>query len=159
MLAYSGTDHDTTHVGPPLCVVHRPAAVHTPRDALAARRSQCAMLRLAPVPRARLQIGDWTVVDGEGHPTGTSTIRADLDGCAVIENWVSPDGAVRGRNVDAYNAEDTHWHRFFVDNRGHVHDFAGITTGAAVQYEGTSHAPDGADVRHRLTIRQDSPIG
>jgi hypothetical protein len=102
-------------------------------------------------------IGHWTVVDSDGHPIGTSSIQSDLNGCVVIENWVAPDGAARGRNVDAYNAEDQRWHRFFVDNRGHVHDFEGVSAGNSVRYEGLSTGPNGEQVRHRLTIRKEGP--
>ena len=96
-------------------------------------------------------IGTWTITDPSGTDRGTATIAYSLDGCAVQETWSAPDGH-RGTNIDAYSADDRHWHRLFVDNKGHVHTFAGDTNGASIRYFGDSKGPNGSPVLNRLVI-------
>jgi hypothetical protein len=97
-------------------------------------------------------IGTWRVTDPDGNSRGTAEVKYDLGGCTVVENWKAPDGH-RGTNVDAYSSDDKNWHRLFADNKGHVHVFAGVIAGTSIHYDGTSKAPDGAEVLNRLNIR------
>jgi hypothetical protein len=95
--------------------------------------------------------GTWNVTDPQGKSRGVATVGYDLDGCAVVESWSAPDGH-SGTNVDAYSSDDKHWHRLFVDNKGHVHEFTGTSTGTLIRYEGLSKGPNGEDVLNQLDI-------
>ncbi|HLI96219.1 MAG TPA: hypothetical protein VKT72_09040 [Candidatus Baltobacteraceae bacterium] len=91
-------------------------------------------------------------------PSGaTSVIRREAGGCAIVENWTGGDQT--GINVDAYNAEDKRWHRFFVDSIGKVHVFEGIAEGASIVYDGTSTGPNGTIEINRLVLRGEGPNG
>lgn len=95
-------------------------------------------------------LGTWKVTGPEGESYGTSTISRGLYGCLVFERWQA--GSLSGRNVDAYDAEDGQWHRFFVTSAGKVHSFSGTIADGALRYEGTS--VDGtAHVLNRFSIR------
>jgi len=96
-------------------------------------------------------IGSWSIAAPNGVSEGTSTIRYDLDKCAVIEEWKAPHD--RGRNMDAYSADDRQWHRLFVDAQGRVHIFSGTSQGRALTYRGTSIDAVGHVELNRLTIR------
>lgn len=97
-------------------------------------------------------LGAWNVADPQGNSRGTASVKYALDGCAVVESWTAPDGH-RGTNIDAFSSDDVRWHRFFVDNKGHVHVFAGIATNGLVRYAGTSTGSKGEPVLNRLVIR------
>ena len=100
-------------------------------------------------------IGRWAVrVPGSTSPA-TSDVQFDVRGCAVVERWSGQTDS--GMNVDAYNAEDGHWHRFFVDAYGKVHVFAGSADGRTVRYEGQSTGENGQRTRSRLTIFKRGP--
>jgi hypothetical protein len=131
----------------------RPAAANpTAPAAAAAAQGACT----APEYRALdFTLGTWSVVDGQGDPIGTSKIESEFSGCVVVENWVSPDGSAKGRNIDAYSNDDKQWHRLFIDNRGHVHNFEGTAPGAKVEYQGPSKGPNGEDMLNRLTIERE----
>jgi len=127
-----------------------PIASDSSTDSTAA---QCA--HLAEYRSLDFTIGTWTTTDRKGSFAGTSTIKYDLDGCMLIETWRGR--GVSGRNLDAYNAEDKHWHRFFVNSLGKVHVFEGISDGTSIRYEGTSADSNGKNIWNRLTIRKDGP--
>jgi len=97
-------------------------------------------------------LGAWNVTGPKGNSRGTATVKRSLDGCAVVESWTAPDGH-RGTNIDAFSSDDARWHRFFVDNKGHVHVFEGIAVSGAVRYAGTSTGSKGQPVLNRLLIR------
>ena len=100
-------------------------------------------------------IGTWSVSVVGFSGKATSEIRHEIRGCAVVEQWRG--GSDVGMNVDAFNAEDNHWHRFFVDSQGKVHTFEGIVRGNALEYRGTSQEPDGKVYLNRLELRSDGP--
>ncbi|MGC2242274.1 MAG: hypothetical protein WBA06_01505 [Candidatus Aquilonibacter sp.] len=96
-------------------------------------------------------IGAWSIsVLGESTK-GSSEIRRDIRGCAIVEEWKGQNDI--GINVDAYNTEDKHWHRFFVDSYGKFHVFEGVAANGAIVYTGTSREADGRVFMHRLTLR------
>ena len=97
-------------------------------------------------------LGAWNVTGPKGNSRGTATVKRSLDGCAVVESWTAPDGH-RGTNIDAFSSDDARWHRFFVDNKGHVHVFEGIAASGVVRYAGTSTGSKGQPVLNRLLIR------
>lgn len=100
-------------------------------------------------------LGTWAIAV-PGSPAGaTSVIQREAGGCAVVENWKG--GRQTGINVDAYNSEDKHWHRFFVDSIGKVHVFEGVAEGASIVYHGTSPGPGGATELNRLVLRSEGP--
>src|SRR5579863_7704485 len=100
-------------------------------------------------------LGSWSIsVPGEA-PQATSTIRLDVRGCAVVEEWKGQNDV--GINIDAYNEADGHWHRFFVDSYGKVHTFEGSAGPGAIVYRGTSREPDGRVFINRLTLRSEGP--
>ena len=97
-------------------------------------------------------LGAWNVADPKGNSRGTATVKYALDECAVVESWTAPDGH-RGTNIDAFSSDDMRWHRFFVDNKGHVHVFDGTAANGLIRYTGTSTGSKGQPVLNRLLIR------
>jgi hypothetical protein len=123
-----------------------------PRIAVAATGKSCA--GAGPYRGLDFTIGDWAVAAPDGSSEGPSTIRADVNGCTVVEDWGGPSDG--GRNFDAYSADDGHWHRLFVDSGGRVHVFTGANEAGAIRYAGTSQNPGGGTSLNRLTLR---PLG
>ena len=100
-------------------------------------------------------LGTWSIAV-PGAPSGaTSVIQREVGGCAIVENWKG--GRQVGINVDAYNSEDKHWYRFFVDSIGKVHVFEGVAAGASIVYRGTSPGPNGTTELNRLELRSEGP--
>ena len=100
-------------------------------------------------------LGTWSIAI-PGAPSGaTSVIQREVGGCAIVENWKG--GRQVGINVDAYNSEDKHWHRFFVDSIGKVHAFEGVAQGASIVYRGTSPGPNGTTELNWLVLRSEGP--
>lgn len=98
-------------------------------------------------------LGSWTVAVPGFSGKSTSEIRRDVRGCAIVENWSGAQDA--GLNIDAYNVEDQHWHRFFVDSLGKVHTFEGVARNGSIDYRGTSREPDGKIYLNRLELRSE----
>jgi hypothetical protein len=131
------------------CLALLMASLFLPRSS--ARADAARPCSTAPYLALTFTIGTWTITDSAGNSRGTATIAYTLDGCAVQETWSAPDGH-RGINIDAYSADDRHWHRLFVDNKGHVHTFTGNTNGASILYTGVSRGTNGTLVLNRLLI-------
>lgn len=100
-------------------------------------------------------IGTWSIAVPGAQSGATSVIRREAGGCPIVENWTGGDQT--GINVDAYNAEDKRWHRFFVDSIGKVHVFEGIAESASIVYHGTSTGPNGTTEINRLVLRSKGP--
>lgn len=95
------------------------------------------------VPRARcvgeayrefdFWLGDWDVFDPDGQQVGTNTIASELGGCVVAEHWTGA-GGVRGRSINAYDAETGQWHQTWVtaNTIGHLRLAGGIVDGEMV---------------------------
>ncbi len=98
-------------------------------------------------------IGAWVVNVPGFAGKSSSEIRRQVRGCAIVEQWSG--GADAGMNVDAYNSEDHHWHRFFVDSQGKVHTFEGTAGPNGIEYRGTSREPDGKTYLNRLVVRSE----
>ena len=58
-------------------------------------------------------VGGWNVFNAAGAVTATSRITSELDGCAVLEEWMPGNGA-RGRSINAYDRTDGKWHQMWV---------------------------------------------
>ncbi len=102
-------------------------------------------------------VGNWKVSDPGGREIGTSKIELGLDGCQLTETWLS-GAQYRGSNVHAYSGEDRRWHQLNVDNRGHVHAFAGAPKGRGLEYSGTSRNEAGQAVLHCMEIVLRRPL-
>ena len=73
-------------------------------------------------------LGDWNVTAANGQGGSTNRITAGLDGCLVSENWTAANG-LRGRSINAYDADLRQWHQTWVDSNGNI-----ITTTGTLGY-------------------------
>lgn len=93
-------------------------------------------------------LGEWTVIDAEGRPAGTSVIQATLDGCAITEAFQS--GPMRGTSVNFYDAARTRWHQTWIDNLGRALYLEGGLANGVMLLEGDRQGSDGRVSRQRI---------
>jgi len=60
--------------------------------------------------------GTWTV-SSQGKPAGTNSIEADLEGCALVEQWTAANGS-RGTSLNYYDRNTRSWYQSWIDDRG-----------------------------------------
>jgi hypothetical protein len=95
--------------------------------------------------------GEWSVTDrATGRPAGTSHIEKLYGGCALRENWASPD--FRGGSLNSYWAADRRWHQTWTDSSGAFRHFIGGLD-AAGQMVMTADQPNPSDPLKRRLIR------
>jgi hypothetical protein len=72
-------------------------------------------------------LGDWDVTAANGQGGSTNQITAGLDGCLVSENWTAANG-IRGRSINAYDADLQQWHQTWVSSipAGHLRMGGGL---------------------------------
>jgi hypothetical protein len=58
-------------------------------------------------------VGDWNVYGPAGGLAAGSHVVTDLDGCAVVENWMPVSGR-RGRSLSSWDAESGVWRQTWV---------------------------------------------
>jgi hypothetical protein len=95
-------------------------------------------------------IGNWDVAAGGGS-AGTNRIDAVLDGCALVERWISAAG-VAGQSFNVYDRRTDRWHQAWTDERGGVLWLTGgIVDGRMVMASEPLATPGGGSVVHRIT--------
>jgi len=80
-------------------------------------------------------VGDWTVTIS-GQVVGTNRIEKTLDGCALIENWVSA-GGIAGKSLNVYDSATGKWRQRYVDESGRMTDYVGEFRDGAMRFEAT----------------------
>lgn len=97
-------------------------------------------------------IGSWEVFGPQGRPVGTNTITPLFGGLVLMEDW-SGAGDVRGRSLNAWDANRGAWHQTWMDSSGATLLLDGGLQDGEMVLEGTapSGTPGAAWDRHRIT--------
>lgn len=111
---------------PPVCPTPKPEAPTPTADA--------AFAPLAPL------LGTWTGSDPDKHSTGTFTLRPDVGGKALVRRSTndSPQGHHEDLMIIAATPAGLRAH--YVDNEGHVIDYAITATADAIELLSDEHA-------------------
>jgi hypothetical protein len=96
-------------------------------------------------------IGDWEVRSAQGKLLGANRITSILSGCAVLEEWTSADGKVRGVSHNAFNPSNGRWHQAWVDTAPSRLDLVGGIVEGRMVLEQRSGAGEGKQLRQRVT--------
>jgi len=66
-------------------------------------------------------IGEWDVKTLQGQMAGQSSVQLLLEGCALYENWTTPNGG--GKSLNSYNPDLKMWQQFWTDQTGRVTEY------------------------------------
>ena len=66
-------------------------------------------------------IGEWDVKTVQGQMAGQSSVQLLLEGCALYENWTTPNGG--GKSLNSYNPDLKMWQQFWTDQTGRVTEY------------------------------------
>jgi tetratricopeptide (TPR) repeat protein len=66
-------------------------------------------------------VGEWDVKNAQGQPAGQSSVQRLLEGCALYENWTTPNGG--GKSLNSYNPDLKMWQQFWTDQTGRVTEY------------------------------------
>ena len=66
-------------------------------------------------------IGEWDVKTVQGQMAGQSSVQLLLEGCALYENWTTPNGG--GKSLNSYNPDLKMWQQFWTDQSGRVTEY------------------------------------
>lgn len=101
--------------------------------------------------------GRWKVYPWGARDTtvllGTSEVAPLLERCSLLENWSGTRGG-NGKSLNLYDPSTRRWRQLWVDDAGHVLDYAGEFRDGAMRFEGTTR--DGAGkvtLRHMIFVR------
>jgi tetratricopeptide (TPR) repeat protein len=90
-------------------------------------------------------IGAWNVVGPQGQALGTNRVDESMDGCMLIENWVSALGGQKGMSINYYDNVKGTWSQIYRDNSGSIAQWpelvGGIEDGAMVLDSGPDTNP------------------
>jgi tetratricopeptide (TPR) repeat protein len=98
-------------------------------------------------------IGTWDVFIG-GTKVGTNRITPMADGCALLEDWNSPQQV--GSSINYYDPQAKLWRQIFVYDNGGVNDWTGGMTGGKMVFTTTAPATGGTTTLSRMTF---TPLG
>ncbi|MBC6981599.1 hypothetical protein [Caulobacter sp. 17J80-11] len=91
-------------------------------------------------------IGRWTVIDARtGAIAGESVVEPAWEGCAVREEFHSPDGFVGG-SLNAWDKAAGQWRQFGAGSTGAARAFAGSWTGEAMELHTSQPRPGQSDL-------------
>ena len=66
-------------------------------------------------------VGEWDVKTVQGQMAGQSSVQLLLEGCALYENWTTPNGG--GKSLNSYNPDLKMWQQFWTDQTGRVTEY------------------------------------
>lgn len=66
-------------------------------------------------------VGEWDVKTQQGQMAGQSSVQLLLEGCALYENWSTPNGG--GKSLNSYNPALKMWQQFWTDQTGRVTEY------------------------------------
>jgi len=96
-------------------------------------------------------VGSWECHTQSGQLAGTNRIEKILGGRVLQENWVSAAGSA-GKSFNLYDSTSGLWHQTWVDDSGTLLLLdGGLLADGSMLMEGTSKAPNGGEVLHRIT--------
>lgn len=97
-------------------------------------------------------LGDWTVYNQYGALFATDTIRKDMRGCALIEDFVIGN-AFHGHSLNFYDPDLKKWRMEWSDQTGTVILMTGVWDGEAMRYEGERILLNGTKGLIRLDMK------
>ena len=114
-----------------------------------------AQSQLPPVPPETRHfdfwIGEWEVTQPDGKVAGFSVIEAILDGRAIKESYRTTR-LYRGHSYNIYNASESRWEQFWVDNTGlALHLMGGLNEAGQMVLQGDRKDAAGKVVTDRIT--------
>ncbi len=95
-------------------------------------------------------IGDWDVMTLDGKRAGWNSIRREMGGCVLIENWTGARG-VTGRSFNIYTPTDGKWHQTWVDSEGLLLEISGGLVAGDMVMSGEKPEPQGAKTTNRIS--------
>ena len=102
-------------------------------------------------------VGEWDLTwpgakEGETKH-GTNSIRRELDGCVVEENFSGGDAHLRGKSVSIFDMSAGKWKQTWVDNEGGYLDFVGEFSNSQMILQRESTGPDGKKSLQRMVFK------
>jgi hypothetical protein len=95
-------------------------------------------------------VGEWNVFNPQGQQIGTNRISRISGGCALLEEWETPNGP-GGKSMNFFDAADSKWHQVWVGGDGTVLRIAGSFTDGAMRLTGEDRKTPRGAVRDRIT--------
>jgi hypothetical protein len=107
-------------------------------------------------------VGDWNLTwpaqGGQPEGKGTNTVRKELGGCVVEENFDGEtSNGLLGKSVSLYNARTGKWHQTWVDNQGAYIDLTGGWDGKEFHLWREAVDPKGKKVQQRMIYKNITP--
>ena len=107
-------------------------------------------------------VGEWDLTwPGPSPGTtqhGTNSVRHQLDGCVVEENFSGgTDMHLRGRSFSVFDRRAGKWKQTWVDNEGGYLDFAGEFQQGQMVLQREATRPDGSKTLQRMIYKNISP--
>jgi len=97
-------------------------------------------------------LGDWEVLDADGHREGMNHIVKDLSGCAVRESWTDAAGG-RGESTFFFDRAARRWKQVWITDTGSWKEKAQVEAPAgAMRFQGALPQPQGGTVLDRTTL-------
>jgi tetratricopeptide (TPR) repeat protein len=97
-------------------------------------------------------IGEWDVKTQQGQMAGQSSVQLLLEGCALYENWSTPNGG--GKSLNSYNPALKMWQQFWTDQTGRVTEYRnGEWVNGSLRLTAETHATTGPQFV-RMTFTQ-----
>ena len=94
-------------------------------------------------------LGTWDVTV-KGELVGRNTVRREMAGCTVTEDYRAAGGPYEGRSFNWYDPVSSRWHQVWVDNGGTRLLLSGGLEGGAMVLEG-ERTLEGKLVTDRIT--------
>ncbi len=95
-------------------------------------------------------IGEWDVFVND-ELVGTNKIEPILDGCTLLENWVSTKQS-KGHSFNSYNRGTKQWEQTWVDNFGSIIHFYGTYADRKMSFTAEDLDLKGEKVYYRFTF-------
>ncbi|MGH9788840.1 MAG: hypothetical protein ACRD4U_09090 [Candidatus Acidiferrales bacterium] len=96
-------------------------------------------------------LGEWDVLNPQGHQAGVNRIEKILNGCALLENWTGSRGGA-GKSLNFFNAATRRWEQVWVADGGGVIKYEGEFKDGAMRFAGEFFQRDAARLPSRMTL-------
>ena len=97
-------------------------------------------------------VGNWNLYSADTL-TGTNTVYKVMEGCAVQENFSSPDASYIGKSWSVYSPLTKLWQQTWVDNQGGFIYLTGkFEYGALTLFTQPGKLPNGKEVTNRMVF-------
>jgi hypothetical protein len=98
-------------------------------------------------------IGDWDVLDQQGHKLGTNRIEEILNGAALLEHWRDVDGH-EGKSWFYFYQQENRWKQIWVTDEGFVKEKAFVEKlpDGSTRFRGEIPLHDGRKILDQTTL-------